>query len=454
VSTVEITTSSDVTITDPQPPVVVLSPDDVETIITGDQGPPGPPGTPGGPPGPTGPPGAQGPKGDPGPNGPQGPKGDTGITGPQGPTGPTGLTGVTGATGAQGPKGNTGDAGPPGPQGPVGPESTVPGPQGPVGPTGATGPQGPPGTDGQGAPGTASPIMDGTATVGTSMLFSRQDHIHPTDTSRAPVNSPTFTGDPKAPTPTAGDNDTSIATTAFVSAAVGSKVSKGGDTMTGPLTATTFTASGNINGAANAAIWINNSFGLIDTTSYRYCQFSAGWTWMWERTQGTLYWQRNGVTGFALQFDSTLVNYGATCAKPGGGAWADSSDARIKNVHGDYVSGLAEVVGLMPRRFSYKGNETNENPVMRKDGDPTIESPHSQVLGREFIGLVAQDAETVMPEMVTHKTASIDGKEVTDMRILDSGPLIYALVNAVKELSARIEALEPAAPSTEKRKRK
>jgi hypothetical protein len=47
--------------------------------------------------------------------------------------------------------------------------------------------------------------MDGTATVGTSLLFARQDHIHPSDTTRAPLASPTFTGDPKAPTPTAGD---------------------------------------------------------------------------------------------------------------------------------------------------------------------------------------------------------------------------------------------------------
>ena len=37
---------------------------------------------------------------------------------------------------------------------------------------------------------------------------------------KAPLASPTFTGDPKAPTPTAGDSDTSIATTAFVSAAL------------------------------------------------------------------------------------------------------------------------------------------------------------------------------------------------------------------------------------------
>jgi hypothetical protein len=37
--------------------------------------------------------------------------------------------------------------------------------------------------------------------------------------SYATLASPTFTGDPKAPTPSAGDNDTSIATTAFVTTA-------------------------------------------------------------------------------------------------------------------------------------------------------------------------------------------------------------------------------------------
>lgn len=36
----------------------------------------------------------------------------------------------------------------------------------------------------------------------------------------APINSPTFTGDPKAPTPARGDKDTSVATTAFVDRAI------------------------------------------------------------------------------------------------------------------------------------------------------------------------------------------------------------------------------------------
>lgn len=66
----------------------------------------------------------------------------------------------------------------------------------------------------------ANPIVDGTVAVGTSTRFARADHVHPTDTSRAPLASPGLTGSPTAPTATAGDNTTKLATTAFVAAAV------------------------------------------------------------------------------------------------------------------------------------------------------------------------------------------------------------------------------------------
>jgi hypothetical protein len=39
-----------------------------------------------------------------------------------------------------------------------------------------------------------APVMNGTAAVGTSFRYARQDHVHPTDTTRAPLASPTFTG--------------------------------------------------------------------------------------------------------------------------------------------------------------------------------------------------------------------------------------------------------------------
>ena len=77
-----------------------------------------------------------------------------------------------------------------------------------------------------GQAGSATPIVNGTAAVGTSLRYSRQDHVHGTDTTRAAVNSQVFTGTPTLPTGTIattqspGNNTTAVATTAFVTAAV------------------------------------------------------------------------------------------------------------------------------------------------------------------------------------------------------------------------------------------
>ncbi len=61
-----------------------------------------------------------------------------------------------------------------------------------------------------------NPVMDGTAAVGTSTRLARGDHRHPTDTSRAPLASPAFTGTPTAPTPDVAEDSTRLATTAWV----------------------------------------------------------------------------------------------------------------------------------------------------------------------------------------------------------------------------------------------
>ena len=98
----------------------------------------------------------------------------------------------------------------------------------------------------------ALPLTDGIATVGTGTTWARADHIHPTDTTRyaasnpagyvtaaglapyALLASPVFTGDPQAPTPTTGDNDNSIATTAFVTTATGSYLPLAGGVLNTP----------------------------------------------------------------------------------------------------------------------------------------------------------------------------------------------------------------------------
>lgn len=116
-----------------------------------------------GPQGVAGPVGPAGPAGPVGPAGPKGDKGDAGATGAPGVTGPQGPAGATGPVGPQGEKGETGAIGPQGPQGLQGPAgATGPaGPQGiagPTGPQGATGPQGNQGP--QGAQGLQGPQGD------------------------------------------------------------------------------------------------------------------------------------------------------------------------------------------------------------------------------------------------------------------------------------------------------
>lgn len=157
---------------------------------------------------------------------------------------------------------------------------------------------------------------------------------------------------------------------------------------------------------------------------------------------------------------------GGAALKAGGGVWADTSDIRIKNVLGNYTSGLAEVIALRPVIYTFKGNDTdgppNDVPIGKEAeaerepekfkigraalSAPYPNSPHYRVAVDEnhFIGLVAQEAEGPMPELVTIRSGYIDGIKVEDQRDLQTGPLILALVNAVKELAAKVEALEAA----------
>lgn len=70
------------------------------------------------------------------------------------------------------------------------------------------------------SPSDASPAMDGTASAGVATTYSRGDHVHPSDTNKANINNPSFTGIPTAPTASKGTDTTQIATTAFVQSAI------------------------------------------------------------------------------------------------------------------------------------------------------------------------------------------------------------------------------------------
>jgi hypothetical protein len=105
----------------------------------------------------------------------------------------------------------------------------------------------------------------GPVTVGTGLLFSGGNLTCTiTTTGLAPLASPVFTGDPQAPTPATADNDTSIATTAFVKAQAyltgNQTVTLSGD-VTGSgataITTTLATVNGNVGSFTNANITVD-----------------------------------------------------------------------------------------------------------------------------------------------------------------------------------------------------
>jgi len=108
----------------------------------------------------------------------------------------------------------------------------------------------------------------------------------------------------------------------------------------------------------------------------------------------------------------------------GTSAWVIPSDARVKEDVRDLEAGLTALRQLRPVRFRYNGRAGT--------------SP-----GRAGVGVLAQEIETVLPETIQRASAP-DDPALNDLRIYDSSMLTYVLINAVKELAARVEHLEQA----------
>lgn len=108
--------------------------------------------------------------------------------------------------------------------------------------------------------GSATPAVNGTAAVGVATKFAREDHVHGTDSTRAPVASPTFTGVPAAPTASAGTNTTQLATTAFAMTAAANAVAAMINSAPAALDTLTELAAA-LGNDANFATTINTALG-------------------------------------------------------------------------------------------------------------------------------------------------------------------------------------------------
>ncbi len=115
-----------------------------------------------------------------------------------------------------------------------------------------------------------------------------------------------------------------------------------------------------------------------------------------------------GIGTFNLDAAYSL-SLGAGARKPGGGEFDGYSDVRLKQISGDFEYGLDEISALQPIRYHYLKNEALGLP-----GD------------KEFVGLSAQDVQTVIPEAVS--------QDANGYLLLNNNPVIFAMLNAIKEL--------------------
>jgi Chaperone of endosialidase len=112
--------------------------------------------------------------------------------------------------------------------------------------------------------------------------------------------------------------------------------------------------------------------------------------------------------------------------KPGGGEWNGPSDARVKKDIELYDQGLDAIRRLAPVSFRYNG----------LGGTPDDR--------RVYHGLVAQDTIEIMPEMLSEQPVKLRAGDAEDTPLytMDRTPMTLALVNAVKELAEKVEAIE------------
>jgi hypothetical protein len=116
--------------------------------------------------------------------------------------------------------------------------------------------------------------------------------------------------------------------------------------------------------------------------------------------------------GDIIRFDTS----GVANKLSAGTAWVSFSDARVKDVKGEYEGGLAEVLQMRPVVYDYNG----------KAG--TIPN------GRRNAGIIAQEIREIMPDTVTQDAE-------TGMLMFDATEVTWALVNAVKELKQELDIL-------------
>ena len=187
--------------------------------------------------------------------------------------------------------------------------------------------------------------------------------------------------------------------------------------------------TGNVN--ANSGFWYNAASGVFGLTSngwtsenpyqrvsmYNFSSVGDTITAVAYLQVGIASFVQYGVGGGGAWFRHN--NNAEAYKSAGSSAWQVPSDAALKTDIQPYTQGLDAILQIEPVSYVRK--------TSLREGAFANEQ-------KREIGITAQQIQVPMPETVS---TSSDG-----LLMFDAGPITFALINAVKELNAKIEALQ------------
>lgn len=132
---------------------------------------------------------------------------------------------------------------------------------------------------------------------------------------------------------------------------------------------------------------------------------------------GLLLNPNGGNVGIATTAPTATLSVNGTANKPGGGSWDVFSDERLKNIKGQFNSGLKALMQLQPLRYEYKQNNALG---IRSEG--------------EHVGFGAQAVQKIIPEAITSNSQGY--------LQINNDPILWTMLNAIKEQQKEIEQLK------------
>lgn len=146
--------------------------------------------------------------------------------------------------------------------------------------------------------------------------------------------------------------------------------------------------------------------------------------------------QGDGKVGICKLDPKAALDVKGDAIKTGGGNWGSPSDERLKKNIKPFEEGLAKLREVKPIKFKYNGKGDTPND------------------GQDYIGVKAQEIQSVFPYMVKTRRAKLNPKDKKDTELLefDSSPLIFVVINAIKELDERLTSLEKSVASASPKK--